>query len=567
MNSRAAIGIGGTPEGARGTGHGTRLAAACGDNALPTPCPLPRAPLLLSRDTAANPTPYSLAIPADARQTLARGWLWLGMAALIGSGLYSLLLVISRTPGVNRWLPVADFFRVALVVHVDLSVLVWFIALAGMLWSLNSRPVARLWAWSALALGGVGTLLMALAPFVSAGTPIMANYIPVLDSPVFLVGLAIFGCGAALLVAHGLYAAPKLGIGFDGSGALRFGLNASLVSTAVALGAFAASLLLTPRGLDGKAWYEIAFWGGGHALQFSWTLLMLVGWLWLASAIGARVPLSPRVALLLLALALASVFVTPYAYLAHDVSSVEHRDLHTWAMRLGGGVSIVPIGLAVLYGLATRSGSIDPAQRPLRAALIASMALFAAGGLIGVFISGSNVKIPAHYHGCIVGVTLALMGLVYLLLPQLGYRAPVGRLANWQPTLYGIGQLLHIVGLVWSGGYGVQRKVAGAEQVLRSTSEIAGMGLMGLGGLIAIIGGLLFVVVVWKALRGDGNSVGRERRRRGRGQGAGSPVHVMVGPCAEVGPLPPAPCPFFGSSDEGAAEHAAQPLHTQATAR
>jgi len=85
-------------------------------------------------------------------------------------------------------------------------------------------------------------------------------------------------------------------------------------------------------------------------------------------------------------------------------------------------------------------------------------------------------------------------------LPQLGYRAPQGRLATLQPRLYGAGQLMHILGLVWSGGYGVQRKVAGAEQVLRSTSEIAGMGLMGLGGLIAIIGGLLFVLVVMRAL-------------------------------------------------------------------
>jgi uncharacterized membrane protein YphA (DoxX/SURF4 family) len=61
--------------------------------------------------------------------------------------------------------------------------------------------------------------------------------------------------------------------------------------------------------------------------------------------------------------------------------------------------------------------------------------------------------------------------------------------------------MLHIVGLVWSGGYGVQRKVAGAEQVLRSSGEIAGMALMGLGGLVAIVGGLLFVVVVAGALR------------------------------------------------------------------
>jgi len=129
---------------------------------------------------------------------------------------------------------------------------------------------------------------------------------------------------------------------------------------------------------------------------------------------------------------------------------------------------------------------------------------FGVGGAIGFMIQGSNVKIPAHYHGCIVGVTLALMGLVYLLLPRLGYREPHARWATGQPYLYGFGQLLHIAGLLWSGGYGVQRKVAGGEQVLRSAGEIAGMGLMGLGGLIAIIGGLLFAGVVIHAMLGRG---------------------------------------------------------------
>ena len=92
------------------------------------------------------------------------------------------------------------------------------------------------------------------------------------------------------------------------------------------------------------------------------------------------------------------------------------------------------------------------------------------------------------------------MGLAYHLLPALGYAPVRGRLAVLQPWLYGGGQLLHIAGLVWSGGYGVQRKVAGGEQVLRSTAEVAGMGLMGLGGLLAITGGLLFVVVVGRAM-------------------------------------------------------------------
>ncbi|MBN8511157.1 MAG: cbb3-type cytochrome c oxidase subunit I, partial [Burkholderiales bacterium] len=343
---------------------------------------------------------------------------------------------------------------------------------------------------------------MAAAPFAGVGAPVMANYVPVLDGPAFLGALLVFGAGVVLLVLRGLWAAQPVGPAPDGAGALRFGLNASVVATAVALIAFAWSWQTVPRGLDPKAYYEILFWGGGHALQFTWTLLMLVGWLWLASACGARTPLTPRVTIVLFGLALAAVFVTPLAYLMHDPASVEHRALHTWAMRVGGGLAIAPVALAVLLGLRAGGASAAPEQRPLRAALLSSMLLFGAGGVIGVFIAGSDVRVPAHYHGCIVGVTLALMGLALLLLPRLGYAAPQGRLAVAQPWVYGIGQLLHILGLVWSGGYGVQRKVAGSEQVLRSTSEVAGMGLMGLGGAVAIVGGLLFVVVVARALRG-----------------------------------------------------------------
>ncbi len=429
---------------------------------------------------AARPSAYALPVPLGAQRALARGWLWLALLALIGSGLFSILLVLSRTPGLNQWLDVAEFFRVALVVHVDLSVLVWFVAIAGLLWSLNGSARAAAWGWGALVLSSIGTALMALAPFVTHAEPVMANYIPVLDGPLFIAGLLIFGAGAGILVVRSLATAPRIGIGFDGEGALRFGLNAAAVSAAVALGAFAASYASVR------------------------TLLMLVGWLWLASACGAPLPLSPRVTLLMLALALAAVFVTPVAYLAHDIASVEHRNLLTLAMRFGGGVTIVPLGLAVLFGLARTPASVrraSPETAPLRSALLASVLLFASGGVIGIFIAGSNVRIPAHYHGCIVGVTLALMGLVYHLLPRLGYGTPQGRLATLQPAVYGVGQLLHIIGLVWSGGYGVQRKIAGAEQVLRSPGEVAGMALMGLGGAIAIVGGLAFVAVLIRALR------------------------------------------------------------------
>jgi hypothetical protein len=243
-----------------------------------------------------------------------------------------------------------------------------------------------------------------------------------------------------------------------------------------------------------QAYFEVLFWGGGHALQFTYTLLMLVAWLALATACGASVPLSPRVVVLMFAITLASVFAIPAIYVAYDVTSGEHRRLVTWLMRFGGGLAIVPVGLAVVVAL-WRAPRVPHASRPMHASLIASLVLFGAGGLMGFAIDGANTRIPAHYHGCIVGVTLALMGLTYMLLPRLGW-VPPSRLASAQPYLYGAGQLMHVAGLMWAGGHGVQRKVAGAEQVLRTGSEMFGMSLMGAGGLVAVIGGLLFVVVI-----------------------------------------------------------------------
>jgi hypothetical protein len=442
---------------------------------------------------------YSLPIPDDARRRLARGWLALGLAALVGSGLYSILLVLARAPFAQRLLPSTDFFHTALVVHVDLSVLVWFIAFGGLLWSLNSTERWLRLGWAGLGLAALGTALFMAAPFVPDPQPLMSNYIPVLRQPLFLAGLVAFAGGTALLVLRAMVAIPPVGHYANGTGALRFGLNTAAVATMLALIAFAWSYALLPALSDARAFYELLFWGGGHVLQFTWTLLLLVAWLWLASATGARLPLTPRVTLILFSFGLFTVFLAPLIYYAYDVTAVEHVKLFTWLMQYGGSLAALPLSLAVVIGVA-RAPRAHGDARPLKAALLASILLFGAGGGIGFLIHGSNVTIPAHYHGNIVGVTLAFMGLAYLLLPALGYAAPNERWATVQPWLYGGGQLLHVGGLVWSGGYGVQRKVAGAAQGLQGFDQIAGMALMGLGGLIAILGGILFLVLVLRAM-------------------------------------------------------------------
>jgi hypothetical protein len=276
-------------------------------------------------------------------------------------------------------------------------------------------------------------------------------------------------------------------------------LNTGVVTTAVAGIAFVWSYAKMPEYVQGGEYFELLFWGGGHVLQFTHTQLMLVAWLWLATASGVAVPAGPRVVLFLFAWGLLAVFVTPIIYLAFDVNSMEHRRLFTWQMQFGGSLASLWIGVALITGL-WKAGAAPQQARAERAALTASIVLFGVGGILGFMISGSNVSVPAHYHGSIVGVTLAFMGMTYHLLPQLGYTVVSQRWATRQCHVYAAGQLLHITGLAWSGGYGVQRKTAGAAQGLDSLERIVSMGMMGLGGLIAIIGGLMFLLIVFHAM-------------------------------------------------------------------
>lgn len=445
---------------------------------------------------------YALPTPHQASQRLAAGWLWLSFAALVGAGLFALLVVLARTPYVSDLFPTVDFFRSALVVHVDLSVLVWFFAFAGVLWSTASPPKWMPLGWAALLLAVAGVLVVVVSPFASSGVPLMNNYIPVLENRVFLTGLFLFGCGICLLALRGLLTIPLTGFGANREGGvLCFGLYTAAVATIMALIAFYWAYATIPFFVRGLPYYEALFWGGGHVMQFTYTLLMLVGWLWLSIECGAKVPLTPRVSLFLFVFGVAPVLFTPLIYILYETNTADNMEMFVKMMKVGGGLAAVPIGLAVVHALGNR-GYPDHRVRPLFAHLLCSIVLFAVGGGISLMIRDSNTIITAHYHGTGGAVSLAFMGMALVLLPKLGFRTPEYKLALWMPYVYGVGQLLHIIGLLWSGGYGVQRKVAGADQELHSFGQIAGMGLMGIGGLIAVVGGLMYLVVVFRAMKG-----------------------------------------------------------------
>ena len=444
--------------------------------------------------------PFTLPVPDIDARRMTTGWLFLGLAALVIGGMFTILIVLSRTPFFQDIIPWLDFFRTALVVHVDLTVLVWFLAFTGVFWSYNNSNRCKQCGWIALFLASAGTLIITLSPFTGESYPLMNNYVPVLQSTTFFIGLGIFGLGFSLLVLRTLIASWTVENNNSGEGALRFGLFVAAVASLFSIGALIMSYFGIGKALEGQAYYDRLFWGSGHIIQFSHTQLMLVAWLWLASISGARLRLSPRVVLILFILGLSPVSMVPIIYLAFDVNSGDHLFWFTQLMMYGGALAAVPIGLATTLAI-FESWRPAPGFEIERNALIFSVLLFGMGGIIGFMITGNDVTVPAHYHGSIVGITIAFMGITYHLLPQLGFKKVSGRAARWQPGIYGTGQMIHIIGLAWSGGYGVQRKTAGAEQGLEKLEQIAGMGLMGLGGLVSIIGGVIFLVVVYLSIR------------------------------------------------------------------
>ncbi|HET9701456.1 MAG TPA: cbb3-type cytochrome c oxidase subunit I [Burkholderiales bacterium] len=425
---------------------------------------------------------------------LAAAWMALATGALGASALFALLLVLSRTPGVGELFPGHDFFYPALVLHVNLSALIWFLSFAGAFWSAALAPRALGAGWLAFALCASGSALMVVSPFGEGGGALVNNYIPVLDNAVFRAGLALFGAGALVAALRALRAGrvPE-------GGALRAGLTAAAVAVLVAALSLVWSAAALPEFLPPAARFEALFWGPGHTLQFAHTLLMMSAWVALAGRVpGTRLPGDRSLAALFL-VSLLPVAAVPVIHFLHAPAGPDFRHGFTLLMSWGTWIGAAPLALLLAWRL-LRARGLDPAARALRLALLLSFLLFLCGLALGSQIRHDNAMVPAHYHGVIGAVTLAFMALAFRMLEALGCVAPGARAARWQAALYGGGTLAMAAGLAWSGGHGVARKATGAQQLLDGLPEVAGMAVMGAGGMVAVAGGVMFVAMIFRAL-------------------------------------------------------------------
>ena len=443
-----------------------------------------------------------------------RRWLLLAVLALAVSGIVPLVLLAGRASMFAEKGVIKEMFHQVLVVHVDLSVLAWFLAIACMLFSAIGCVRGRFASIPYLGRGGVwafgaGGLLIALSPAHPDGEALMSNYIPVITNPLFFMGLALILSGLALsvlkLLLDGLPEGYRLRRCFSPSEtstmpAIVYGVFTTAIILWMGFSAFLQTHKVMPPHLSGVDYYELLFWAGGHVIQFAYLQMLMIAWLMIASAIGAHTALKPFHLIILFTFNLVLCLITPLPFLRYPITSFEFLDFFTQIMRHGGGVTSFVVGLYILVSL-IKLGWPTKETRVLWMVLFMSFLLFGVGGGLGYMIEGSNTIIPAHYHGSIIGTSLAFMGVIYIFLPKLGYgKVTHMKVAFWQPILLGIGQLMHIIGFARAGGYGVQRKTVGGLDDALSQAEFA-LQVMRVGGLIAIIGGLLFIVVVIRSVR------------------------------------------------------------------
>ncbi|MBF0341328.1 MAG: cbb3-type cytochrome c oxidase subunit I [Magnetococcales bacterium] len=442
---------------------------------------------------------YTLPVPMGSGRRLAMGWLFLALYSLIGAGLVVILVLIARMPVIHDLMPWTGSFKTALVIHVDLSVLVWFLSFAGLLASFNLKEGSGSTGLVMLGMSTTGAILITFSPFLGVDAPFMNNYVPVLENGAFFLGLMLFLLGVGGMSVYALLAARPSEGWTCGAGALRFGLKSGLWILILSILTWVWSYAVLPKGLEGAIYYEALFWGGGHVLQFTHTQLVILAWLWLATASGAECSLTPRVTGILFLLGALPAVIAPVLHWRFAPGNPGFQAGFADLMKYGGGAAALPAGLAVF--LAWKKADSNNRWQPLGVALLLSLVLFGIGGVIGFLIQGINVTIPSHYHGSIVSVTVAYMGLTYHLLPAFGLQIPNGRWAVRQLWLYGGGSLLHVFGLAWSGVLGVQRKTAGEAQGLETIPKKLAMWVTGAGGLIAVIGGILFLVLCYRAIR------------------------------------------------------------------
>jgi cytochrome c oxidase subunit I len=460
------------------------------------------------------------------------------VVCLLVGGVLAIGVVLTRWPAVHL-LPANTFYQVLTAHGIDMLIfwIIFFeIAILYFCGStlLRTRIAAPRIAWLAFALMVIGAVTNNVAVYQGGSSVMMTSYVPMMAAPSFYLGLILFAVGAliACFVFLGTLVVAKRERTYQGSVPLvTFGAITACIIAVFTITSGAIILIPTylmsiglVENVDALI-YRTIWWAFGHSSQqINVSAHVSVWYLVAAICFGAR-PMSERVSrgaflLYIVFLQLASA----HHLLADPGLSTEWKVVNT------SYFMYFAVLASMIHGL-TVPGSMEVAQRqkgftkgwfewlrkapwgnPVFSGVFISIIGFGfLGGISGVMMGTEQLNmiihntlyVPGHFHATVViGTTLTFMALTYYLIPVLFRREMIApRLAKWQPYLFGFSMYFFCLVMMGAGTLGVSRRhwdmaFSGVAQAYEwPGAAYLMMGLVGLGGVFAIVGGGIYIYI------------------------------------------------------------------------
>ena len=457
------------------------------------------------------------------------------VALLIG-GIAAVLVLLTRWDVVLLLDP-AMFYRM-LTVH-GMNMLIFFIIffeMAVLYFAsavlLGCRVPAPKTGWIAFALMVAGTLMVEWTMWTGRADVLFTSYVPLRAHPVFYLGVILFAVGALTVVGHffAILVVARREKSYEGSVPLvTYGALAAASIAAVTL--LHGAIIYIPTFLWSLGlmevdpqMYRLIWWGLGHSSQQINVAAMVSIWYLLGALTVGAVVLNEKVSrtafvLYVLFISMASahhllvdpgmgpswkIWNTSYFMYMAVLASMLHGFTVPAGLELGLRLRGAVQGL---FGWLRRAPWGDPGF----SSLVLSIVVFGfVGGITGVtfgteqinIIAHNTLRVPGHFHATVVsGTAMAFMGVTYYVVPLI-FRREIAfyPLARIQPYVFGIGMLIFSMGMTFAGTFGVPRRhwnlsFTGAPfQPEFSPAVSLVIGVMAVGGLIAIMGGAMYIL-------------------------------------------------------------------------
>lgn len=462
-------------------------------------------------------------------------------------GIAALLLALTRWPAVHL-LDATWFYRM-LTFHGINMLIFWilFFEVAILYFAsttlLNVKLFSRKIAWVSFGMMVVGAVMTDYIIMMGKGDVMMTSYLPLLADPFFYLGIILVAVGTLIGVFNffaTVYVARRDKTYTGSMPLVTFGAVTAAIIAVVALLHGAIALVPTwlfSLGLVAQPdpmWYRLIWWGLGHQSQQVNVAAMVSVWYLLSTlTVGAK-PLNEtvsRVAFLLyiLFINLASahhllvdpgvgagwkIWNTSYAMYLAVLASL----IHGFTIPAGTETAMRIKGYTKgLFGWLWKA----PWGNPGFSGFFLSLVIFGfIGGITGVTLGTQQIniaahntlRIPGHFHSTVVGGTsLAFMALTYYVVPLIFRREYSFRpLARIQPYLFAGGILLVSLGMSFAGSNGVSRRSwdIDAAGVYGPTAHLM-LGVLGIGGVLAFTGLLLYCLLTVHAVLFGKSNVGQ----------------------------------------------------------